>query len=64
MVRRIAILLALAAGTTIGACTLLDDDPPTNTCKTNTDCFRAQGETCNMTKHICEMTVDAGVDAP
>ena len=64
MVRRIAIVLALAAGTTIGACTLLDDDPPTNTCKTNADCFRAQGETCNTTKHICEMTIDAGVDAP
>jgi hypothetical protein len=64
MVRRIAILLALAAGATVGACTLLDDDPPTNTCKSNNDCFRGQGETCNTTKHICEMTIDAGVDAP
>lgn len=65
MVRRIAILLALAAGTSIGACTLLDDDPPTNTCKNDNDCFRAQNETCNQTKHICEQkTVDAGVDAP
>lgn len=55
-------LLALTLAT--GACTLFDDDPPSNACKTNGDCFRAQGETCNQTKHVCEMTVDAGVDAP
>ena len=64
MVRRFALLLALAAGVSIGACNLLDDDPPSNTCKSNNDCFRAQGETCNQTKHICEQTIDAGVDAP
>lgn len=57
----LAIVLAAAA---VSACTLFDDGPPANTCKTNQDCFRAQGETCNTQKHICEMTVDAGVDAP
>jgi hypothetical protein len=56
--------LLLAALLLTGGCTLFDDDPPANTCKTNQDCFRAQGETCNMQKHVCEMTVDAGVDAP
>lgn len=57
----LAVLLLTVA---FGACTLFDDDPPANTCKSNQDCFRAQGETCNQTKHVCEMTIDAGVDAP
>jgi hypothetical protein len=57
----VAALLATAA---FGGCTLFDDDPPANTCKTSADCFRAQGETCNTTKHVCETTIDAGVDAP
>ena len=64
MVKRLALLLALGAAATVGACTLLDDDPPSNTCKSNSDCFRAQGETCNTQKHVCEVTTDAGVDAP
>jgi hypothetical protein len=65
MVTRLALLLALAVTTTVGACTVFDDDPPSNTCKTNNDCFRAQGETCNTQKHVCEVTSsDAGVDAP
>jgi hypothetical protein len=58
------LLAALLATVVFGACTLFDDDPPANTCKSNQDCFRAQGETCNTTKHVCEMTIDAGVDAP
>jgi len=57
----VAALFAIAA---FGGCTLFDDDPPANTCKNNLDCFRAQGETCNTTKHVCETTVDAGVDSP
>ncbi len=60
---KLFLAVALAAAT-LGACTLFDDDPPANTCKTNQDCFRAQGETCNTQKHVCEITVDAGVDAP
>ena len=47
-----------------GACTLFDDGLPPNTCKTDQDCFRAQGETCNQTEHVCEPKADAGVDAP
>ena len=58
------LLTALLAGSAIGACTLLDDDPPTNTCKTDQDCFRAQGEACNQQNHVCELKADAGVDAP
>lgn len=64
MVKRLALLLVLVAGASVGACTLLDDDPPSNTCKTDNDCFRAQGETCNLTTHACAQTIDAGVDAP
>ena len=59
MVRFVVLAIALAG------CTLLDDDPPKNTCKVDMDCFRAQGETCNVQKHVCEVrTVDAAVDAP
>lgn len=64
MVKRVALILAVAVAAALGACTLLDDDPPSNTCSSNSDCFRAQGETCNTQKHVCEMTIDAGVDAP
>ena len=59
----LAVILGLGAATTIGACTLLGDDPPTNTCKADNDCFRAQGEHCNLTTHSC-VPGDAGVDAP
>jgi len=58
------LLTALLAGSAIGACTLFDDDPPSNSCKTDQDCFRAQGETCNQQNHVCELKADAGVDAP
>ena len=58
------LVLALASAA-IGACTLLDEDPPDDSCEIDTDCFRAQGETCNMTTHKCEVKVmvDAGVDS-
>lgn len=46
------------------SCTLLDDDPPKNTCKVDADCFRAQGEVCNQATHVCQPKADAGVDAP
>lgn len=55
------LVVAALAG---GACTLFDDDPPKNTCKTDDDCFRAQGEVCNQQKHVCEPRGDAGIDAP
>ena len=58
------LVAALLAAATFGACTLFDDDPPANTCKSDQDCFRAQGEACNQTKHVCELKADAGVDAP
>ena len=56
------LVLALASAA-IGACTLLDEDPPDDSCEIDTDCFRAQGERCNQETHRCEVRVmDAGVD--
>jgi hypothetical protein len=56
-----AVLFALAL--TLSGCTLFDDGPPKNTCTTDTDCFRAQGEHCDQQKHECVAPADAGVDA-
>ena len=62
MVVRIA-LVTLAL---LGACALLAEKPPANTCKRDEDCFRAQGEVCNLDTHRCEPGPDGGVpvDAP
>ncbi len=62
MVKALLVLLALAAAG-VGACTLIDDDPPTNHCTMNSDCFQAQGEHCDTARHVC-VPGDAGVDAP
>ncbi len=58
--KRLLLLVALTG------CTLFDDDPPKNTCKNDQDCFRAQGEVCDLGKHTCVQgtPVDAGIDAP
>lgn len=64
---RFCVALVIAICVAVGsACTLLDDDPPDESCRDNGDCFRAQGEVCNATTKRCEMRVfmDAGVDAP
>jgi hypothetical protein len=59
-----ALLLAFA-GAIGGACALLDDDPPDGKCQSDQDCFRAQGEVCNLMKHECQPGGDGGVvDAP
>lgn len=49
--------LAIAA-LLLGGCTLFDD-PPDRSCKNSNDCFRAQGEVCNMTTNQCEVPPDA-----
>ncbi len=63
MVRWLVVIgLAISAS---GACTLFDDDPPDDSCTSDLDCFRAQGEVCDTQTHRCEVrTIDAGVDAP
>lgn len=55
----LAAVVALAGGA-IGACALLDDPPPENRCTGDADCFRAQGESCNVDAGICELRGDAG----
>ena len=48
--------LAIAA-LLLGGCTLFDD-PPDRSCRTDNDCFRAQGEFCNDDNQ-CEVAPDA-----
>jgi hypothetical protein len=55
----LVLLSSLAAGA-IGACALLDDPPPENRCSGDADCFRAQGEACNLDAGVCELRGDAG----
>ena len=51
--------------TTLTGCTLFGSDPPKNECTCDQDCFRAQGEHCNLDKHVCEPSPDGGMpDAP
>ena len=62
-----AVALAIAS---FGACTLLEDAPPKNSCTCQPDCvrdtacFRAQGEVCDSKQHVCVPQQDAGIDAP
>jgi hypothetical protein len=53
-VKRFALLALL-----LSSCTLFDDRPD-RTCKSDTDCFRAQGEVCNTSTNTCEDGPDAG----
>jgi hypothetical protein len=66
MVKKLALVatLACALGAAVTSCTLFDDDPPDDSCDTDADCFRAQGEVCNLQTHRCQVRADAGVDAP
>ena len=52
-------LVVVAAGTTAWGCSLFRDYPD-DFCETNQDCFRAQGETCNLETNHCEIAPDAG----
>ena len=54
---RLVVALAFAVAAIGGACTLLDDAPPDDACRDDSDCFRAQGEFCNPSKKRCEMKV-------
>jgi hypothetical protein len=57
---RLAIAAVLVA---MGACALFTEDPPENVCASDEQCFRAQGEVCNLETKRCEPGPDAGVPA-
>lgn len=53
------VIVALAVA---GGCTLFQSDIPDKSCKNDDDCFRAQGEHCDMATKEC--VVDTTPDAP
>ncbi len=55
-----AVLVMLA----LGACAVSEDRPDLS-CDTDGDCFQAQGETCDVARHVCvgPALTAAGVDA-
>ena len=61
--------IALVTVAAIAACALVAQGPPDNRCASDQDCFRAQGEVCNLDTHRCVpgpdggTPADAGVDA-
>jgi len=61
-VKALALLLLLGvAGCTLG------DDRVSRACKSSSDCFQAQGETCNVSTHQCEAPIqerELSDDAP
>ncbi|MCE9574634.1 MAG: hypothetical protein K8W52_15910 [Deltaproteobacteria bacterium] len=44
--------LAIAMMLVLGACAVSEDRPDLS-CKTDGDCFQAQGENCDSVKHVC-----------
>ncbi len=61
---RIVVVATLLVG--MAGCSLFHDDYPDRSCNTDVDCFRAQGETCNLATRTCESAPDAAPrpDAP
>ena len=51
--------VAVVLASTFAACTLLGDDPPENSCKSDLECF-TNVERCNLDAGICELKPDAG----
>lgn len=51
--------IAIAIATSFTACALLSDDPPDNSCKTDSDCFTGV-ERCSPDAGVCEPKPDAG----
>jgi|GEM_PF-3263923 len=55
----LAVVFVLA----LGGCTWFDDGAPDRSCRSDRDCFRAQGEVCDQDRHTCVVPdgADAGV---
>ncbi|MCB9560385.1 MAG: hypothetical protein H6709_06300 [Kofleriaceae bacterium] len=60
--RALAGLVLVVGAVALGGCSLFDDLPD-KTCKSNADCFTAQGEVCNTATKTCELAPDAGTAA-
>jgi hypothetical protein len=60
-VRWLVASLGVACLGGLGACALFASDPPANVCVSDQDCFRAQGEICNLDTKRCEPGPDGGV---
>lgn len=50
--------LLLLCAVALGGCSLFEDLPD-KSCKVQADCFAAQGEFCDTTKHVCVQGPDA-----
>jgi hypothetical protein len=59
-VRRLAVALAVTLALA-GGCTLFESDIPDKSCRSDQDCFRAQGERCDTAIMEC---VTTAIDAP
>lgn len=61
----IAIVAAVIAGGVAASCTLFEGDIPDRTCRNDNDCFRAQGEHCDIATKECVLGPDAppGIDS-
>jgi len=59
VVRRVIFVLAV-----LGGCTLFQSDIPDKSCKTDDDCFRAQGEHCDMATKECVVDTTPDARAP
>jgi hypothetical protein len=48
-----AVLVGFVISLAVAACAAFDGDTPDRTCRTDNDCFRAQGELCNVDTRRC-----------
>lgn len=48
-----AVLMGFAISLAVAACAAFDGDTPDRSCRTDDDCFRAQGERCNQETRRC-----------
>jgi hypothetical protein len=54
----------VAAALLVGGCTLFSASYPDDYCDENADCFRAQGEVCDLEQNRCVPGVDAAPPPP
>lgn len=59
----VVLAAALGGAAGVAGCAWLDEGPPTRSCRSNRDCFTAQGEVCDPVSQTC-VTVDAAAAAP